>query len=226
MFLRATLLILVILAASAASANEEGGVALEFKLKSGLEKRYPGTRIEIIGVPKLNGESPAEIDEVVIDRDDQKGRVRFRVGSSGEWVDGHADFAAWMPAWVASRRIHPGEALKKSEFKAQEVDVAKGLAREYRGVILSIESELEGLEARQTILEGQFALATAVQKIPDVKRGDVVRLKIITGGVTLTTTGTAQEPGYQNELIRVTSSKTKQDLSGKLKDGRSVEVRL
>jgi len=131
-----------------------------------------------------------------------------------------------MPAFVAKRRVLPGERLVRDTFDQREIDVSQGMARESRGLLLDRGVALETLEARQTILEGSYALSSAVQRVPDVKRGEAVQLRMRSGSVLLSTQGQAEEPGYLEGQIRVMSQKTKRSLVGKLVATGVVEVQL
>ncbi len=129
-------------------------------------------------------------------------------------------------AWVALKRIYPGEKLIPEFFKLQEVDVSQGWAKEVRTDLLPKEINLSQLEARQSILEGQFALLSGVQKIPDIKRGERVQVRLISGGVALSTSATAEEPAYVHGSVHVMTGKTKRVLVGVLLEDKSVEVKL
>jgi flagella basal body P-ring formation protein FlgA len=111
-------------------------------------------------------------------------------------------------------------------MKLQEVNVASGLAHEYRGILLSSAEDLSRLEARQTLLEGGVVTATAVRRIPDLRRGDAVRIEVISGDVHLSAPALALEPGVINQKIKVQTLKTKRELVGLLRSGGTVEVRL
>ncbi|OFZ78242.1 MAG: flagella basal body P-ring formation protein FlgA [Bdellovibrionales bacterium RIFOXYD1_FULL_53_11] len=199
---------------------------LDSLIQSALAKNYPGARIEITGAVRwIEGSLPADPAQVRILGDIGRGEARFSVQGEEE-VIGDVRFAAWMPAQVAVRRVMPGERLAPEMFSLQDVNVAAGMAREYRGVILKKEAELSRLEARQTILEGSFAMTAAVQKIPDVRRGDQVRVRLVSGSISLITMGTAAEPAYVAGRVRVIAGKIKKELTGRLSAPGVVEVQL
>jgi flagella basal body P-ring formation protein FlgA len=106
------------------------------------------------------------------------------------------------------------------------VNVAQGLAYQYRGVMIPSKESIDGLQARQTILEGQYPLASGVEKVPDVRRGDAIQVKILSGEIQLSTMATVQEPGYLNQNVRILTQKSKKELVGMLKEGGIVEVKL
>jgi flagella basal body P-ring formation protein FlgA len=81
-------------------------------------------------------------------------------------------------------------------------------------------------EAIQTIMEGQFLVTSSFRKVPDVRRGDSIRVNIVSNGLILMALGTSEESGYINHSIRVRTGKTKRELVGKLLPGGVIEVKL
>jgi flagella basal body P-ring formation protein FlgA len=216
-----------------ARADEQigGAVSMGEAIKKEIANAYPGAKIEIIGpVRWLKGPVP------------QQGRVTF-LGENGRGeadiqirgvteddmmatAEGMIPYTATVKAYIATKRIGPGEKIDPKSFEKKDVDVSRGQARELRGVIFPSEDSLKGLEARQTILEGQFLTSTAVQKTPDIKRGDLVNIRVISGGLIVDVQGTAEESAYLEGQVRVLAMKTKRELVGFLKPGSVVEVNL
>jgi flagella basal body P-ring formation protein FlgA len=164
---------------------------------------------------------------VQILNDNGRGELRFSVtGLKGQYSEGLMAFSAWLPARIAVKRVHPGELLRDEWFTTQKVNVSSGTAREFRGVLLAPDHEVSKLESVQTIMEGQFLTSSAVRNVPDIRRGDSVRIQLVNEGMTLTTSGIAQEPGYLNRQIRVLTTKTKRELLGQLQLDGIVEVKL
>ncbi|MGZ3708803.1 MAG: flagellar basal body P-ring formation chaperone FlgA [Bdellovibrionota bacterium] len=215
-----------LLLSTAAIAADSG--ALTGTLQKELAQRYPGTRIELTTAVQFSqGRMPEEIASLNVLSDNGRGELQFEVRGADYSINyGWVRFSAWMPAYIATHRIHPGERLTPDSFTLQEVNLSNAQVAEYRGVILPKTADLSTLEARQTVMEGQFLVTNAVEKIPDVRRGDLVQIRLFSGGLTLTTQGMAEEPGYLNGQIRVMAAKTKRELVGKIQSGGIVEVRL
>jgi flagella basal body P-ring formation protein FlgA len=192
-------------------------------LREELQKKYPKSKIDLGAEPKwLRGGLPAEITDVRVQAENGRGEVQFTAGSS----IGTITYSAWTPAYTALRRIQPGEKLAPEQFVVQEINLSSGQPFLYRGVILSEGTDLAGLETRQTILEGQSLQSTSVQRVPDIRRGEAVRIELVSGGLTLTTQGVAQEPSYLNQSVHVMSGRSKRELVGQLRAGGVVEVKL
>jgi len=205
----------------------EAGQSLEFRIAEKVSTLYPGARIELASAPVIEGDAPSGEAAVSSVNESAPGMIRFDLRyASGETRQGNVPFAAYMPAQIALRRVFPGERLSSDTFRTQDVNVTTGLAREYRGLILSPTTDVNTLESRQSVIEGQFLISSAVQRVPDVRRGDAVRIRLVAGDVTLMTSGTVSEPAYVNQVVRVMTLKTKKDLVGKLRSDKSVEVTL
>jgi flagella basal body P-ring formation protein FlgA len=218
-----------------AKAEEPGSSSVEEAIRMEIAGAFPGASIEIYGpIRWLRGALPEKASQVRFIGENGRGEAQIQIRGVVEEQDvasiatseGMVPFAANVPAYVATRRVMPGEKIDAIYFTRKTVDVARGQARELRGVIFPAAESLAGLESRQTILEGQFLTTPAVQKTPDLKRGDSVSIRIISGGLTLNVQGTAEESGYLDNRVKVMALKTKRVLTGQLKAGSVVEVSL
>jgi flagella basal body P-ring formation protein FlgA len=203
-------------------------VRVESVLRNELSKRFNDAAIHF-----LSGSTfplPPEgvgVQGVRVLSETGTGTVNYSVQySDGASALGQARFSAMVPTYVAIRRIRPGEKLELSDFQLQSVNVAQGLAYQYRGVMFNEKDSLDGIQARQTILEGQYPLRSGVEKVPDIRRGDIVRVRIVSGDISLVTMGIVQEPGYLDQSLKILTQKTKKEMVGQLKKGGLVEVAL
>jgi flagella basal body P-ring formation protein FlgA len=209
-------------------ASDKPEVNVESAIRRELAKRFAHATIEFLPGSTFPVDQPGKsVSQVRILSESGTGTAEYSVVfSDGTNALGQARFSAMIPTYVASRRIRPGEKLLRSDFQLQSVNVAQGLAHQYRGVMLPAKESIDGLQARQTILEGQYPLASGVEKVPDVRRGDAIQVKILSGEIQLSTMATIQEPGYLNQNVRILTQKSKKELVGMLKEGGIVEVKL
>lgn len=135
-------------------------------------------------------------------------------------------YRAKVTAAVATQRLKFGQKISTNDYSMQEIDVTSGLYREIRGLLITDESKLSKMQAHQTLIENQPILSSGVIVSPDIQRGESVKLKLVSGGLSVNTTGIAQEPSYIDQPIRVMSLKTKREVSGILRNGNTVEVQL
>ncbi|MCM0604760.1 MAG: flagellar basal body P-ring formation protein FlgA [Xanthomonadaceae bacterium] len=135
-------------------------------------------------------------------------------------------YRATVYAAVAMKRLKFGQNVTSEDYSMQEIDVTSGLYREIRGLLITDESKLSKMQAHQTLMENQPILTSGLIASPDIQRGESVKLKIISGGLSINTMGIAQEPSYLDQPIRVISLKTKREVTGVLRNGNNVEVQL
>lgn len=205
-------------------------------IQRALAERLGANRVEIIQTLSVMPAQPLdEADSAVVLEENSRGEARLLVRGTRDaglgvrqpaQAEYRVRYAAWVLGWVATRRVAPGDVLATDTIRVQEINVAEGLAHEYRGVLLPPTEDLSRLEARQTLLEGGFVTTAAVRKIPDLRRGEAVRLDVLSGQVRLSTSATALEPGSINQQVRIQTLKGRRELVGTLKEGAVVEVKL
>lgn len=227
-----TLIILILIAASVGARAGAENLAprtpqVAFQIAQELTRRYPQARVELSGdLVAVRGAIPEQADRVSLLSENGRGEATFAVVTEQGTSEVRVSFHAWMGIRVANRRIVAGEALAENAFTQKEVDLSQGQPFAYRGVIVPSAESLERLESRQTLMEGQFLVQNAVQRIPDVKRGDWVKVELRAGDLKLSTTANAAEPGFTRSLIKVVTTKSKRELAGTLRADGVVEVKL
>ena len=230
--LKRALSVLMLFSAASTAAHASVSEAIQ----RSVAERLGANRVEILGAPVVAaGQALDDAEAASVLEENARGEIRVLVRGwkgkgAGPRVAAQAEYrvrvAAWVLGWVAGRRVLPGEALAVDALKVQEINVAEGMAHEYRGILLAPTEDLSRLEARQTLLEGGFVTSSAVRKIPDLRRGDVVRLEILSGGIRLSTSAQALEPASTQQRVKVQTVKAKRELVGVLKEGGIVEVTL
>ncbi len=196
------------------------------EIQAQIQKQFGTAQVTLVGEPRLTrGEAPSQVQEVHVIKTDARGEATFRIRGDRE-AEGIVGFSAMVPVLLAKRRILPGEPLKAELFERTEINVATGMNREFRGVMLPQDTDLSKLEAKHTIVEGQYAMTTAVVRSPDVRRGEAVKIRLISGGIQLITAGVADESALIDAQLKVTTQKSKRVLTGKLATDGIVEVRL
>lgn len=224
------------------SANEANSIErLEHLATLALQAKYENAEIKLINLDAL-AENPSfisdqDIQAVNLVEDKPGGIAVFKIkgikedsarpGKLREVTQViQLPFEAWVKTLISKNRIQPNQKLKRSDFKLGTVNVAQGLPREYRGIIAREDASVENSESKQTIFEGQFLTVSAIRKQPDIRRGDSVKINLISGELVLSTQGVAQEPASIGDRVRVITGKTKREVVGKLAGDQSVEVRI
>lgn len=216
---------------SALSDATENALKIKKEAQKGLTSRYAGLRLEISNHPRLvSGTAPRKITSIQFLGENHNGeailKVKGTTGAQFHHATMHLDFSAWMKLPVAKKRIPAGHRLSKELFSIQEVDVSRGMKKQTRGLALTPDTDFSKFEARTSLLEGHFPLLNGVREVPNVRRGDTLKIRLVAGGLTVSTSGIAQADGYQNKSLKVLTQKGKRVVSGVLKEGNVLEVEL
>ncbi len=207
-------------------------------LQAEIQKTFSGARVELHS--GIQGIDPLWLEEA------NRNQVRLSQltwtslgqGKSNEWLFQLSDtskkqtftagvlFAAYTLAHFSKKRILPLQTLQNEDFEVREIDLSSPQYRDQRGLVMEAREDLTQLEAKQTILEGTPIYRHAVQAVYDVKRGDALQVRLVSGEIVLTTSGVASENAYLGKAVRVTAGKNKKDLVGKVVSAQSVEVKL
>ena len=193
---------------------------LKSKVAQHIQKSFLDCRVEIDGPVHWTAKLPKNWNAFKFMNVTGKGEAHFQVGLTTAKVR----FRAFKWVYVAKSRIRPGTRLTEELVEKKEVDVSSGFNSQYRAMMLGAKEKIEELETKQTILEGHVALSTGLKKVPDVRRGQNVRVKIKSGLLSITTSGAAQKDALAGDILRVQLRKTKKMLVGKLSKDGSIEV--
>lgn len=200
---------------------------LDAAIAEEISQHFAGARVDVLSAIRFQRNLPSnEIEKVRFISENGRGDANLMFETAAGSVVGSVQFAAFKKTFVAKRRVQPGETIHAGDFDLQEVNVANGLAHDSWGLFVSNESALKSTEAKQTILEGQFLTSNQVRNAFDVRRGDSLKVKLISGEIALSTLGVVQEPGYIGESVRVITAKSKREFTGRLTAHNTVEVSL
>jgi flagella basal body P-ring formation protein FlgA len=131
------------------------------------------------------------------------------------------DVTATVPVVVAARKIHRHEIVTPEMLTTRKMRVG----REYRSLIRDPE-EITGLMAKYVIPAERPLRPSMFCEAPDVKRGDMVSLKLVSNELVITTTGKARRDGKVGEEIPVICQPTGKPLLGTVQGPREVVVNL
>jgi len=209
----------------------ESSTILSNRIHQTLSEKMPYAEIRIPNLEKLSKSAEIEnlssLSTVRLIEERGNGVAIFDlIGADGASVRIQTPYQALVTVPVANHKILPNSKLKKEDFRIETVNLALSPAKEYRGSIVLDQSKLENTETRQTILEGQFVLNQSIQRSPDVRKGELVKLQMNSGDLSLTTAATVLENGSIGDQVRVMTSRTKREVVGKIKLDHSIEVSL
>ena len=221
---------LLVLSTFAATDFTEIPTLLKSKIVRELQKKIAHTQIELLPVSSRTIPESTSVLSVKYISESTPGiaDMGFVCDDNGTLTETKVKipYKATVQAAMASKRVKFGQLVTADDYFMQEVDVTSGLYKEIRGLLITDESQLSKMQAHQTLLENQPILSSALIPSPDVSRGDAVKVRLLSGGLSIQTAGIAQEPSRIGQSIKVLSLKTKRELSGILLEGNTVEVQL
>ncbi len=201
------------------------------KIIRALQDRIPYAEIRVPNLEKLSKteeiQSFGKIDRVKIIEERSNGVAMIDlISAEGKELRIQTPYEALVKVPIAVHRIFPNTRLTKEDFRLETINVSTGSGKDYRGMIVFDLNTLDQVETKQTILENQFVLRSQIQKSPDLRKGETVQVEMVSGELSLITAGTVLENAYFGNPVRVLTSKTKKEISGKAREDHSVEVRL
>jgi len=198
-------------------------------VQNSLAKRWPETTVKLMG--PIEWSDPGKIaavfayplkSEVQILSDQENGIARIQVGDA----HGKVTFQALAQVYAPQKRIYPNQIIPPHELKKIEVDLAKSPHRENRHSYLFDGSDIENLETKQSLFEGQPIHIGTTQPRPDVRRGDLLQVEVTLGDITLSTRAQVLENALKGSRVRIILEKQRRELVGQLRRDGVVEVKL
>jgi flagella basal body P-ring formation protein FlgA len=161
--------------------------------------------IEISGFspPLIPVEAVAASTTAQIDYDSSSGRFTAALSITGERmnpihirVSGHAD--AMMEAPVALTRLLPETVLR-----ADDVRIARVRSAVLQNEVAKSMDQIVGMQLRRPAAAGQPLRLADLVRPALVQRGSIVRIELLSSGLSLTGQATALDDGAEGEKIRV-----------------------
>jgi flagella basal body P-ring formation protein FlgA len=127
---------------------------------------------------------------------------------------------AMQKVWVAKHDRAPGEWLQQSDFVSELRDVASLTS----APVSTRDQPLRTLRLRQRIEAGAVLLSTQVEARPAVLRNEPVAVKLVSGGISIETSGVALDDARVGQYVRVRNSASGEAFSGRVVDEHSVVI--
>ena len=223
-FNRVSILVLALLASGSVCFAES--LDPRAALRGEIETLFPSAEIEVEEIA-LNGapgnEQKYSKEDVIRNvQEAGPGKFTFLIGETS----GTAKVKVWRMLYTARSRLSPHHVLRDADLELKRVNLLDPQVRPLRTVLLREDSKISSLETRQTILAGQFITDPAVRKIPDIQRGEIVRVEMHSGRLRLRSNGKANEEAYIGDEVHITVDATKKNITGKVIDKGLVEVTI
>jgi flagella basal body P-ring formation protein FlgA len=123
------------------------------------------------------------------------------------WFSVHAS----RPGLVARGPIPTGESLRADQFRVQNVPLGEQSAD-----ALPPDTRFEQLRARRNMDAGGVLTAAVVESRPAVNRNDRVAVRVVSGAVTIETSGVALADARMGELIKVKTAQASEPITARV----------
>ncbi|TGX54192.1 flagellar basal body P-ring formation protein FlgA [Sphingomonas gei] len=118
---------------------------------------------------------------------------------------------------VLSHPIEKGTRLESGDFDSEARAPAAA-----RGALSA--DDASGMEAARNLTAGNIVRRSDLMKPQLVRRGEPVTIRIISGGLVITSSGRALNGGGQGEMVRVVTNTTNRTLDGMIDGSGSVRI--
>ena len=120
---------------------------------------------------------------------------------------------------VAKRALDAHTVLTADDVSITEIEMKPG----EKSALKDIQS-IVGKRTLRQISMGQPLLESTIESAPIIVAGAKVTLEVVVGGVVISCSAIARNPGALGESIRVYSTETKKELTGVIIDKNTVRV--
>lgn len=131
--------------------------------------------------------------------------------------------SGWFDVVVARKDIKSGSVLRKEDFEVRRVKFSRGTVDFFRAEDIS---HVAGNVARKFIRAGEVLRPYMIKKKPLLRRGERVKVKIVSRSVEIATYGKMKEDGYAGESVRVVCEPADRVFVGTVLDSLTVLVKL
>lgn len=126
------------------------------------------------------------------------------------------------PVLVAARPLSRGRALAPADLRVETRDAAALGELRY----LAAPEQALGLRAARGIAAGTALRAEMLEEAPAVLRGQLVRLRLVQGGLRIEGRGKARQDGRPGDVVRVQNVDSRRELVGRVAADGAVDVAL
>lgn len=131
------------------------------------------------------------------------------------------DVTIRIPVVQSRVKIRRGELIREDDLILSEISLHNRFDRIFRSPDLVI-----GKVARLMIPEGKVLVDSMLKDPADANKGDKVNIRLVTGGLTITTPGVLRHEAAVGDEIEVTCLKTGKKLAGVLSTPDNVIVKM
>lgn len=131
------------------------------------------------------------------------------------------DVSVYLNVVVADKNLNRGEIITPENITTLRVKIH----RDYNTVFRNPQYVV-GLMTKQVVKEGDILRRSLVREPPDIKKGDEVKIKLISGDLVITTDGKMKEEGMIGDKVKVICATTKKQIFGIVETPQLIVVQL
>lgn len=205
---------------------------IELYLKEQIGERYPDSEITLLKATAPSDWNKEEFQNWTTRQFYEKspGQGELILEKENKTIVVKLEFRANRDILVASKRVFPKSTLSPTIFSIKNVDVTRSPYREINAAIPLKAQTPEFFNGKyetiHTTLPGQPLVLTNIVKRPDVKKGEWLKLEILSGPVRLTASAEVLESGNINDSVRVKIKGQTQETVARIKTEQSLEISL
>lgn len=193
-----------------------------------IEKKAEGRPFRLKDV-KIRGNRYIPLGSKILKVDDKtgplpKGRVTLAIRAE---VNGEVSAPIYISGWIdlfedvisANRDIPKGETIRKDDLRIFEANMSKSPP----GLMTSTD-RVEGSVARSRIGKGTVIRDTMIAEAPVIRKGDVVKIMVNSGPLTVVAQGVSREEGRLGQQIMVQNIRSNKNIPARVVGPGAVEV--
>ena len=138
---------------------------------------------------------------------------------SGETMQVRLRIRKFAEVVVAKDKFDRNDPIDLSALSVERMDITTVREQPIRSI-----DELAGLRTTRIVRRGTILTAGMVEAVPDVEAGKDIEIIYQTGLCTITARGTALEPGYKGDLVKVKNAASGKIIHAEIIDNTSVSV--
>ncbi len=195
---------------------------------SHIEKKVEGRPFRLKDV-KIRGNRYIPLGSKILKVDDTsgtlpKGRVTLAIRAE---VDGDISAPIYISGWVdlfedvvrAGRDIPKGDTIRREDLRLFEANMSKSPP----GLMTSAD-RVEGSVARSRIGKGTAIRDSMIAEAPVIRKGDVVKIMVNSGPLTVVAQGVSREEGRMGQQIMVQNIRSNKNIPARVVGPGAVEV--
>ena len=131
------------------------------------------------------------------------------------------DVSIYLDVTVTAKKLKRGEIITPEKL----VKKRQKISRDYENLIRDPELVV-GLMTNRVVQEGATLRKSMLREIPDIKKGDEVKVQLVSGDLEVTVDGKVKDDGKIGDKVRVICKTTGKQVSGIIRSPQLVVVQL